>query len=284
MPLRFAQPCVSVFARAGRIRSVARFDPHRMPTSTLPIAAQLYTVRELIARDFAGTIREIARIGYKAVQIAGYGNLASAAEARQVLDEFGIVVAGAHVALETLRNNIEAVLDEQTLLGNRNIVCPWLAEEFRSAEGYRRAAETLNRIAERVVSRGFELAYHNHSFEFETFDGPAGMDILLAETDPKLVKLELDVYWLKHGGQDPVAFINGVSGRVLLLHLKDMESGSRRRFARVGYGILDFPAIIAAGIRAGARWGIVEQDDCYEVPPLTALADSLGKLRAMGLA
>jgi len=105
------------------------------------------------------------------------------------------------------------------------------------------------------------------------------MDILLAAADANLVKLEVDTYWVAHGGEDPVRFIDRVGNRLALLHVKDMAAGPERRFAPVGTGTLDFRAILAAAQKVGVKWAIVEQDECYETPPIEAVRISFNNLK-----
>lgn len=250
----------------------------------LPIAAQLYTVRELTKNDFAGTIKQIARLGYPAVELAGFGNLTNAADVRRALHDAGLQIAASHVELEDLEANLPCTFDEQTTLGNRCIVCPWMAEARRqNAAGWREATASLARISIECRKQGFEFAYHPHSFEFQKFDGVSAMKIVWQGTDADLVKAELDVYWLKHAGEDPVKYINQLGRRTILIHLKDMATGPEQRFAPVGEGILDFKTILATAVKQGVRWGIVEQDDCYETPPMEALRRSFGNLRRLGV-
>ncbi len=132
-------------------------------------------------------------------------------------------------------------------------------------------------------TKGFSFAYHNHSFEFEKFDGKTGFGILCANSDAATVGLELDVYWAKYGGGDPVAMIKTLGRRIQLLHLKDMATGADQRFAPVGTGILDFAGILAAGDAAQVPWGIVEQDACYEQPPMEAVKISFENLKKLGM-
>jgi sugar phosphate isomerase/epimerase len=275
-----------------------------MPTaSALPIAVQLYTLRELTKSDFAAAVAEVARMGYAGVELAGYGNLESAAEVRKVLDDHGLKVAGSHAPIEQLESDLARVLDENEALGNRNVICPWLPEARRKdAADWRDVAKSLNRIGGECRQRGFEFAYHNHSFEFVKFtlcdptetaaaaNGPtdssqlerSGLELLFEHTDPALVKAELDVYWVQHGGSDPVVWIKRLGPRCLLLHLKDMGEGGERRFAPVGEGTLDFAEILKAAREAGVKWGIVEQDSTYDMPPLDAVRRSFENLRRMG--
>jgi sugar phosphate isomerase/epimerase len=252
--------------------------------NTLPIAIQLYTVRDLCAMDFAGTVRHVADIGYQAVEMAGYGNVKTAGEARKALDDAGLKVAGIHAPIEKCEANLNEVLDDCDVLGTKVVIIPWMPEPRReTASAWRTAAASLSKIAAAANRRGFELAYHNHSFEFDRFDGQSGMEILFNTAAPAL-KAELDVYWIRHGGGDPVELINRFGKRTVALHLKDMAAGDDRRFAPVGTGLLDFVAICAAAVNAGVLYGAVEQDDCYGAQPLEVIRVSFENLKKLGIA
>ena len=253
-------------------------------TTKLNLAVQLYTLREACERDFAAAVRDVARVGYRAVETAGYGNLKTAGEARKALDDAGLSVAGMHVPIEACEASMGRVLDDANAMGTTVVIVPWLEESQRtSAADWRRVGESLSRFAQAANARGIELAYHNHSFEFERFEGKTAMQILFdcASSD---VKAELDVYWLAHGGEDPVGFIERFGKRTIALHLKDMARGAERRFAPVGEGILDFVAIAEAGRRVGMKYAAVEQDDCYGQPPLEAIRVSFENLKRLGIA
>jgi len=251
----------------------------------LPLAVQLYTLRDLVAANLPATLQQVAALGYTGVELAGYGSLKNPADIRKALDDNHLKMAGSHIGLEAMETDLNRVMDENDILGNKNLVIPGLAKERRAdAAGWKRIAQTLNELGQKVQSRGFKLAYHNHSFEFEQFDGQTGMDILYANAQPQNLKAELDVYWIRHGGQDPVAYINRHAGRILLIHLKDMAAGPEQRFAPVGTGTLDIRGITAAAQTAGAQWLIVEQDNTYDTPPLDALRTSMENLKKMALA
>jgi sugar phosphate isomerase/epimerase len=254
--------------------------------AALPIAVQLYTLRDLTKTDFAGTLREVKKIGYAGVELAGYGNLKTAAEVRKACDDAGLKICGAHVGIDGLEKDVNAVLDEQATLGNPNVIVPYMADTRRKdASGWLQVAESMNKIGQAVVGRGLNFGYHNHSFEFQTFDnGKTGMEILFEHTDPRLVKAELDLFWVKHGGQDPVGYLNQLGGRTILVHLKDMAAGADRKFAPVGTGTIDFKPIIDACRKHGVQWGIVEQDSTYDVPPLDAIRTSFENLKKIGAA
>ena len=247
-------------------------------------ALQLYTVRNLTAKDFAGTVRKVADIGYKFVELAGYGNLGNAKAARKALDDAGLKACSAHYAIELLERNIEQVVEDAQTLGIDTVVCPFLLENRRKdAKGYEATAKVLESAGGLLHGHGLILCYHNHAFEFQKFGDKSGLDIIFENTAPHLVAAEIDVYWVQYGGADPVALIEKYDQRVRLLHLKDMAPGSDKRFAPVGTGIMKFDAILAAAKKHGVRWGIVEQDQTYGTPPLEAIKTSLENLKKLGV-
>lgn len=253
--------------------------------SSLPISLQLYTVRDLTDKDYAGTMKKIAALGYKNVEIAGYGNLKNAGEVRKALDDAGLKASGRHAGIDLLNADINKVMDECQTLGTKNVICPWLPDERRSsAEIWKKNAAEINAAGKECQKRGFELSYHNHSFEFDKFNGKTAMETFWESTDPAAVKSELDVYWVKHGGLDPVSYMRQLGRRIVLVHLKDMAAGADRKFAPVGTGILDFKAICDECSRLGVKYGIVEQDDCYGMDPLEAIKISLENLKKIGAA
>lgn len=247
------------------------------------IALQLYTVRDLLQSDFPGTLENVAQIGYRAVELAGTGGL-SAGELKRILDDNGLEVAGSHIGIEALEADLSAVLDYNEAIGNRFIVCPYLpAERRKTADDWRRVGAFFNEVGARCRDRGFVFAYHNHSFEFEPVDGRPGMAILLDAVDPGLVKLELDLYWVRHGGEDPAGYLRRLGRQVALVHLKDMADDAEGSFAEVGEGVLDWRAIFEACPETDAAWYIVEQDVCRR-PTLESIRISLENLKRMGIA
>jgi sugar phosphate isomerase/epimerase len=243
----------------------------------------MYTLRDDAAKDFVRTLREVAKIGYQAVELAGYGGL-DAQELKAHLDDMGLQVAGSHVALGALEGNLQEVVDYSLALGNRYVVCPSLPGELRNESGYHRVADALNTAGTYLKGAGLQLAYHNHAFEFTRLpSGEYAYDVLMEMTDPELVKIELDTYWVKKGGEDPAAYMRRYAGRVPLVHLKDMTPGENPTFAEVGEGVMDFDAIFMAAEVAGAEYYIVEQDRC-ERPPLESVKISYQNLQGMGIA
>lgn len=228
------------------------------------IALQLYTVRDHTARDFAAAMQRVATIGYQHVELAGFGNFATAKEARAALDAAKLAVSGAHVPIEAFETDIDAVMRDHETLGNRHLIIPWLAEDRRrSLDQWKSLADSLNQFAKTVSQHDFTLSYHNHDFEFAKHDGQVAMDVVWHNTDPNLVGAELDLYWIARAGLDPVAYLKQLGRRTRFVHLKDMDKTDPTKFAPVGTGRLDFKAILATCKELGISTSVAEQDDCY---------------------
>jgi len=226
------------------------------------LALQVYTVREALAKDFAGTLRKVKEIGYDAVELTGTGPYDGPALGK-LLEELGLRVAGIHVGLQALEQDLDGLLALAAALRTPNLVCPALPEERRGTrEDWIAVARTLDGIGQRCREGGLRLSYHNHSFEFVRFGEQYALDLLLESCSPSNVWSELDTYWVKHGGADPVQYIRRYAGRISILHCKDMAGDENRSFAEVGRGVLDWRAIHEAALSAGVEWYCVEQDVC----------------------
>lgn len=231
------------------------------------IALQLWTVRDLIAVDLAGTLQAVAAAGYRAVELAGVADVATPDLVRHLRDA-GLQAVASHEGIERLRDDADGLVDRLSALGCPRLIVPWLPEEERrDPAGVQRFAAELGTYADRLAPEGIRLGYHNHDFEFAPFGGSTVWDILL-DALPDEVDLELDVYWAAVGGRDPAAEINATRGRVRLLHMKDRAAGPEPHDAPAGEGTLPLPEIVAAARAAGVEWYIVEQDE-----PADILAD-----------
>jgi sugar phosphate isomerase/epimerase len=248
--------------------------------SKLPVALQLYTVRDELSKDFGATVRRVAEIGYTSVEFAGTGDL-SAKELKALLNELGLTAVGPHTGLDQLASDLDATLAYFGELGVPYITCPYMPETYRTPEMFGETCALLNRIGQACQGHGMQFCYHNHAFEFETRIGDKTLfDVLYDDTDPDLVKGELDVYWVQYAGYDPVKVIASRPGRFPLIHLKDMTAGEPT-FAEVGEGILDMPAIFVASEANGAQWYVVEQDRCQR-PTMESAKLSFENLTSMG--
>ncbi len=254
------------------------------------IAAQLFTIRDHIKTraDFEASMKKIRAIGYRAVQISTIGDIPDVT-VKGIVDDNGLTICNTHVAVDDLLYHPERVIAQHEVWDCRHVAIGGMPLENRGSEdGFRRFAETANRIGETLAAADLTFSYHNHSFEFVKFGGRTGLDLLLEETDPRYVQMELDTYWIQHGGGDPLAWIERVSGRMPVVHLKDMvmlpsdDGRGVQAMAEVGAGNLNFPAILAACQQAGVEWYAVEQDFCAG-DPFDSLAISYRNLLSLGL-
>lgn len=251
--------------------------------ANLKLSAQLYTARDLAQKDFPALLKAVRAIGFTGVELAGYGNLTSAAEVKKALDAAGLKASGSHVGLDALRKSVAAVVADQKTLGNTEVIVPYLAEDQRkTAADWLTVADALNAFGHQLAKDGLRLSYHNHAFEFDLFDGQTGMNLLLQHTDPAVVGFEVDVYWVAHAKHDPVGFLESLGSRLRLVHLKDRAADGK--FAAVGTGTIDFAKICRTASDAGVPWGVVEQDDCYGQDPLAVLKTGYENLKKLGYA
>ena len=251
------------------------------------LAAQMYTVRDFTKTpaDIAQTVKKVKALGYDAMQVSAFGPI-DPQELKNIIAGEGIEICATHTGYERMRDDTQAVIDEHQLWGCKYPAIGGMPQDYRQQgeDGFRKFAVDGSEVARKLADAGLTFGYHNHSFELERFGDKTGLDILFEESDPEAFQMEIDTYWIQHGGGDPAAWIRKAKGRSDLVHLKDMAIvGREQRFAEIGEGNLNWPAIFDAGREAGARWYIVEQDRCYERDPFDSLGISLKNLRAMGL-
>jgi sugar phosphate isomerase/epimerase len=267
-----------------------------------PVALQFYTVREPAAADFEGTLRKVAAIGYQEVELHNVLDR-KPADVRRALREAGLGAVSAHFGVPVLREGLPERIAFAQELGLQFMVCPFpgAADADRLKPGGNMAfadtltlddwkwnADLFNRVGEAVTKAGMRFCYHNHHIEFREFGGVTALDVLLRRTDPKLVGLELDLGWVKVAGRDPAALIGELTGRVELLHVKDVKPGTPVStrfttplpFTELGRGTLDWPAIFAAARKAKVARYYVEQDTT-DGPPLEAVRISREYLRGL---
>jgi sugar phosphate isomerase/epimerase len=261
------------------------------------VGLQLYTVREFMKLDFEGTIAKVAQIGYREVEFAGYFGK-SPQEARAVLDRNALVSPSEHISYDAVEKKWPGALEAAHVIGQQYVVCPSIEEPQRKQpDGWKRAADLFNRAGEASQKAGIQFAYHNHAFEFapsEALGGKLPYDFLLAETDPKLVKMEMDLCWITVGEQDPLSYFDRYPGRFPLVHVKDWtklgsapgayadEAGhpvKNGRMANVGSGSIDWKRIFAQSTKAGIRHYFVENDEAKSLDDPLASYNYLAKLQ-----
>ncbi len=241
------------------------------------IGLQLYTVRSLLATNFDATLEQVAKIGYREVEFAGYYDRTPAALRRQ-LDALGLVAPSAHIGLEALGDDWQRTLDAAEALGHDYLVVAWLDEKDRATlPALRSTIAKFNRAGAEAKKRGIGFAYHNHDFEFGKIEGRMPYDVLLAECDPENVVFEMDLFWITKGGQDPVPYFEKYPGRFPLVHVKDMARG--QTMVDVGQGQIDWARIFSKHEDAGIQHYFVEHDEPAD--PMASIARSYRYLRAL---
>lgn len=262
----------------------------------LPLGLQLYTVRDAIAKDFTGTLEAVKRIGYAKIQtnmsLAGRDT----AQLKQAFDAVGLAWDTAHCSNAEFLTELPRTIEKAKAVGLRYLVTsvPLFPANFRdvvtgvSADAWKRNAELLNKVGGEIAKAGLVFGYHNHNPEFRKYDGVTAYDMLLKETDPALVKLELDIGWMVSGGYDPAQYLVRDPGRYIILHVKDLTRDfipnyqTRMTGKPAGSGIVDWKRVFAAARRAGIKGLYVEQEKPYQASPLEdakAAFDYLSRLK-----
>lgn len=242
----------------------------------IPVALQLWSVRDHTKTDFAGTVAEIAKMGYTGVETAGFGNL-DAKGAAAALSAAGLKCASMHAGIDALQANLNKCISDAHTLGAKHVTCPgWPHDHFLSAASCSGIGRELGHIGAAFRAHGIQFSYHNHASELALVDGRRVFDWMLDAAAPRDLCCQADVYWVQVGGKDPAQFIREQGRRIRTVHLKDQ--------AEIGSGPVDFPAVFAALDSIGAvEWNIVEVEE-YNYEPMESVRRSLEQLRAWGRA
>ncbi len=268
----------------------------------LPIAIQLYSVRDEIAADFRGTLEAIKAMGYEGVEFAGLCGL-GAAEVKAMCAEVGLTPISAHVPYYDMVADPEGVLKTYAEIGCKYVVIPYLTPECRpGTDGFAKVVENAAMLGRVAADLGMTLLYHNHDFEFEKIDGKYALEVLYDTVPATLLQTELDTCWVRVGGEEPAAYVRKFAGRAPVVHLKDYAGGKSEHmyeligieseeaspeenpfeFRPVGSGVQNMPAIIAAAEAAGAQWLVVEQDQpSMGLSPIECAKKSIAYLRSL---
>ncbi|MFQ6131814.1 MAG: sugar phosphate isomerase/epimerase family protein [Armatimonadota bacterium] len=246
----------------------------------IPIALQLYSVRNDCEKDLPGTLAAVAKMGYEGVEFAGYYGR-SAAELRTMLDDLGLKVAGTHTGLDTvLGDELKRTVEFNRTIGNRYLVVPGLPEERRnSIAAWRETAELFNEIAAQLEPEGMLTGYHNHHIEFPPMEGEVPWDVFFSNTRPEVI-MQLDLGNAMHAIDDPVPYLEKYPGRAITVHLKEHSKTNDK--ALIGEGDVRWDECFRLCESVGAtEWYIVEQES-YAYPPLECVERCLKSLKEMG--
>ena len=280
----------------------------------LPIGIQLYTLGDLMVKDPDGTLKEVARIGYKSVELAGYLGK-TPAQLKTAFDAAGLKCTSAHVGMAKgsatepkLLDDLGRLAADMHAIGSTHVICPAMAapddiklapaagEGFRvitrvaqamTEDHWKRMAGQFNDIGRKLKAEGIAFGYHNHNMEFVKVGNRTGFEVLIDETDPALVAFELDIGWAAAGGLDPIAMFNRNQGRYFLAHIKDIQASTKPNInvqmdpTEVGSGRLDWKTILPAAYKAGVRKFFVEQEAPFAFPRLESAAKGFNYLNSL---
>jgi len=245
----------------------------------MKIGAQLYTVREFTqtAEDFAATIKKVAEIGYKYVQVSAIGPI-PAQEVADICKAGGVGIILTHTNQARIKDDTDAVIAEHRIMGADYIGMGSMPGGYeRNTEGVKRFIADYAPAVEKIHAAGMTFMYHNHAFEFAKYDGKLMIDYLI-EGLPQIGFI-LDTYWVQAGGADPAAWIKKLSGRVNVIHFKDVVwQDDKLLMGEVMEGNLNWESIFAASKAAGVQYAMVEQDNCYGADPFKCLKTSFDNL------
>jgi sugar phosphate isomerase/epimerase len=257
---------------------------------------QLYSLRNEITKDVRGVIAKVAQAGYAQVETYGYSvndkfwglspkAFKSLLQTNNLTSYSGHYNVHQYLGKDKSIDSIKEYIDAATVLGQTYVVAPYINDTDREdADAYKRIADKLNRAGELCKSANLRFAYHNHDFEFKPMGaGKTGYDLLLAQTDSKLVDFEMDLYWVVRAGKDPLTFFNQHPGRFTMWHVKDMDKAKPNLNTEIGNGTLDFKSIFKHAEVAGLKQFFVEQENFSEgIDPFVSIAKSAAYVKESG--
>jgi sugar phosphate isomerase/epimerase len=273
-------------AHAGLVSAGLFIKPQRLFAARESVAGlQLYSLRDQLPKDVKGVIAKVATAGYKEVETFGYDKKTgywglSAKDFAQLLKDNGLNTPGGHYSLNQFfgdggMDDLKAYIDVAHITGQEYIIVPSLKEEFiKTANDFKEVAEKMNKAAEILKKEGLKLGYHNHNFEWKPADGTTFYDTLLKYTDPALVHMEMDIFWVVRAGQDPVAILKEHKGRFKLVHIKDRDQANPNINTEIGKGSIDYKQIIPVAKAVGVKHFIMEQENYIAIDPYVSIKES----------
>lgn len=245
-----------------------------MKGKKVPVAVQLYSLRDVVGKDVPGTLKKVADLGYEGVEFAGYYNL-SAAELRKMIDDCGLRCAGSHLGLDSLEgDNFEKTVEINTTLGNNRLIVPGA-----DLDNLSRTIERMNAAYARAKKAGMRVGFHNHTHEFDKYNGTTKFEHIFTET-PSDFLVQLDIGWASAALQDVPSILRKYAKRVETVHVKEFSPG--KPSAVVGNGDVKWePIFDILENETSVAWYIVEQEQ-YDVGPVESVRDCLNNMRKMG--
>jgi sugar phosphate isomerase/epimerase len=266
-------------------------------TLHLPLAIQLYSVRELLPNDYAGTLKQLSALGYREVESAGYFNH-SAAEVKQAMDAAGLKLVSAHYSSADLHKQFDQIIAFNKEVGVSYIICSYPmpkdpsrgGPELFTLDDWRWNADKLNALGEKVSAAGMKFGYHNHFAEFRKAEGVVAYDELMHRTDPSKVTMEMDCGWVIVGGGNPIEMLRNYPTRITMLHVKDFKRSdaafsrtNRPVVAELGQGSIDYAPILQAAAKTGNIKHCFVEQEAFNVPPMESLKIDADYMRKIGI-
>ncbi|RFZ85406.1 sugar phosphate isomerase/epimerase [Mucilaginibacter terrenus] len=278
-------------AQAGLMSAGIMLAPQLLSAkSKNGVGLQLYSLRQQLPKDVKGVIAEVAKAGYQEVETFGYSKTngfwgLSAKEFSELLKANNLKTPSGHYGLDEFfstgkMDQFDAYIEAALATGQTYVIVPSLNHNLiKTAADFKTIAEKLNKAAEVLKTHGLKLGYHNHNFEWTETEGTTFYDTILNATDPKLVNMELDLYWVVRAGHDPIELFKKHPGRFKFVHVKDMDKTNNNLNTEIGTGTIDFKSIFAQAKLAGIEHYIVEQENYTNIDPYKSIAQSSGYIK-----
>ena len=256
-------------ALSGADQTLAQRTTGIGPSFKGPVGLQLYSLRDQFKTDVPGTLDKVRSMGIKYVELAGTYGL-TPEKFKELLDARGLKATSGHFSYEQCRDNVEEIARQAKIFGLEYVGCAWIPHKDPFDEKTcREAAAVFNRAGEALARHGLKFFYHTHGYEFLPYRDGTLFDLLMAETNPKYVSFQMDVFWIVNPGQDPVKLFQKYGKRFELMHVKDMKAGTPQSFTGhsdvtnnvvLGTGIIDWPNVLRAAKKAGVKWYFLEDE------------------------
>ncbi|MEN0055502.1 MAG: sugar phosphate isomerase/epimerase [Mucilaginibacter sp.] len=278
-------------AQAGLITAGVMMKPNFLSAKgTSGPGLQLYSLRDQLPKDVKGVIAKVAKAGYKEVETFGFNKQTGywglqGKDFSKLLKDNGLSTPSGHYGLDQYfgdgsTDDLKAYIEVANIIGQSYIIIPSLNHKFiKTVDDCKGVAEKMNKIAEICKASGLKLGYHNHNFEWEPVGNTTFYDVVLNNTDPKLVNMEMDLYWVVRAGQDPLAIFQKHPGRFTFVHIKDRDKTNPNLNTEIGNGDIDFKTILSKAKLAGIKHFIVEQENYTNIDPYVSITKSAAYLK-----
>lgn len=277
--------------QAGLVSAAILVSPTVLKAATpSKIGIQLYTLRDELPKDVRGVIAKVAKAGYKEVETFGYNKQSgywglSSKDFSALLKEHGLTTPSGHYDCNSFFKNgsmedLNTYIDVAHTTGQKYIIVPSLNESLiKTKQDFKNVAANMNKLGKILGKEGLKAGYHNHNFEWKPADGTTFYDTLLAETDPALVHMEMDIYWVVRAGQNPGEIFRKHKGRFAFVHVKDRDKTNPNITTEIGKGDIDFKKIIPEAKAAGVKYFIMEQENFTNIDPFVSITESANYMK-----